>query len=154
MNEKLLMIIFAFIIFTILNLLIKLINYSFKAKKYGIKTEAIIVGYYMYYETKIIMWYPVVKFIKMNGEEIIAKSRLSISFPVYKIGEKIFIQYYADEISNMEYKDVYIDRFSKNKEKMYIDSGIRFNILDLKHLLDVFLEGLILIVLFFLCIYK
>lgn len=96
MNEKLLIIIFAFII----------------------------VGYYMYYETKIIMWYPVVKFIKMNDEEIIAKSRLSISFPVYKIGEKIFIQYYADEISNMEYKDVYIDRFSKNKEKMYIDSGI------------------------------
>jgi len=154
MNTKLLIILIAIIIFTTLNLFLKLLGYSFKAKKYGISTNAIVVGYYMYYDTKIIMWYPVVKFNKMNGEEVIARSRSLISLPVYKIGETIPIKYYANDISNIEYKDIYIDRISTKREKIYIDSSIKFNILDLKHLFDVILEVLLLVVSLIVVMYK
>ena len=154
MNTKLLIILIAIIIFTTLNLFLKLLGYSFKAKKYGISTNAIVVGYYMYYDTKIIMWYPVVKFNKMNGEEVIARSRSLISLPVYKIRETIPIKYYANDISNIEYKDIYIDRISTKREKIYIDSSIKFNILDLKHLFDVILEVLLLVVSLIVVMYK
>jgi len=136
MNTKLLIILIAIIIFTTLNLFLKLLGYSFKAKKYGISTNAIVVGYYMYYDTKIIMWYPVVKFNKMNGEEVIARSRSLISLPVYKIGETIPIKYYANDISNIEYKDIYIDRISTKREKIYIDSSIKFKAEDYRKLVE------------------
>lgn len=154
MNTKLLIILIAIIIFTTLNLFLKLLGYSFKAKKYGIRTNATVIGYYMYYDTKIIMWYPVVKFNKMNGEEVTARSRSLISLPVYKIGEIIPIKYYANDISNIEYKDIYIDRISTKKEKIYIDNSIKFNILDLKHLFDVILEVLLLVILLIIVMYK
>lgn len=108
----------------------------------------------MYYDTKIIIWFPVVKFNKMNGEEVTARSRTLISLPAYKIGETIPIKYYANDISDVEYKDIYIDRFSAKREKIYIDSNIKFNILDLKHLLDVILEVLILVFALIFVMYK
>ena len=71
MNRRLLIILIVIVIFTVLNLFLKFLGYSFKAKKYGIKTNAIIVGYYMYYDLKVIMWYPVVKFNKINVKKLL-----------------------------------------------------------------------------------
>lgn len=154
MDIKLLIILIVIIIFTTLSLLFKLFGYSLKAKKYGIKTTANVIGYYMYYDLETITWYPVVRFNKMNGEEVVARSRTAFSLPVYKIGETITIKYYASDISNIEYKDIYINRISTKKEKIYIDSNIKFNIIDFKHLLDVILEILILVVWLFVIMYK
>lgn len=154
MDIKLLIILVALIIFTTLNLLLKLFGYSFKAKKYGIKTNSIVIGYYMYYDTKIIIWFPVVKFNKMNGEEVIARSRSPLSIPVYKIGETITIKYYANDVSNVEYKDIYVDRISVKREKFYIDCSVKFNIVDFRHLLDVILEVAILVFALIILMYK
>lgn len=153
MSTKLLIILLAVVIFSIINLLIKLLGYSFKARKYGIKTQATVIGYYMYYDTKNIRWYPVVKFKKMNGEEVIARSYSLIALPIYKIGETITIKYYANDLTNIEYKEIYIDRFSTKKDQVYIDTNIKFNILDIKHLFDVILEIIIIVVLMIIVLY-
>ena len=60
----------------------------------------------------------------------------------YKIGETISIKYYENDINNIEYKDI------------YIDSSIKFNKLDLKHLFDVILEVLLLVVSLIIVMYK
>ena len=74
--------------------------------------------------------------------------------PVYRIGETIPIKYYSSDISNIEYKKIYTDRVSTKTEEMYIDSNIKFNILDFKHLLDVILEILLLVFSIVMVTYK
>lgn len=105
MNEELLIILGAVIIFTVLNLLLKLFGYSIKARKHGAYASATIIGYCLYNDTYKIMWYPVVKFNKINGEEVIGRNRAPLAIPVYKIRETITIQYYANDASNIRYKN-------------------------------------------------
>lgn len=154
MNEKLLIILIAVISFTAINLLLKLLGYSFKAKKHGAHTNATIIGYYMYNDISKIMWYPVVKFNKLNGEEVIAQNKAPLAVPVYKIGETISIQYYANDTSNIKYKNVHIDKNTKIVEKMYIDDAIKFNIIDFKHLLDIILEVIFFAIILIFTLYK
>lgn len=154
MNEKLLIILIAVISFTAINLLLKLLGYSFKAKKHGAHTSATIIGYYMYNDINKIMWYPVVKFNKLNGEEVIAQNKAPLTVPVYKIGETISIQYYANDTSNIKYKNVHIDKNTKIVQKMYIDDDIKFNIIDFKHLLDIILEVIFFAIILIFTLYK
>lgn len=140
MSFKIVIVLTALVIFSIINIFIKLIGYSFKARKYGVKTKATFVGYYVYYDLQNIMWYPVVKFQNMNGVEIIARSKCLLALPIYKVGDEINIEYYSDDFYTCINKEIYTNRFTTQKEEITINSKVYYNILDKKHLLDSIIE--------------
>lgn len=145
MNFKFIVVLIAVIILTTINLFVKLLGYSFKAKKYGIKTNATFIGYYVYYDLKNIMWYPVVKFQNMNGIEVVALSKCLITFPIYKVGDVIQIEYYSDDFNTSVTKEIYTNRFTTKKETININKNVKFNILDAKHLLDLIIEVIFIV---------
>ena len=152
MRTNIAIILVAVIIFSIINFIIKIIGYSFKARKHGIKTKATFVGYYVYNNLQNIMWYPVVKFYNMNGVEIIARSKCLLALPVYKAGDKIDREYYAEDINTRISKEIYTNRFTTQKEEMTINSKVNYNILDIKHLLDSIIEIIFIVILLIITI--
>lgn len=133
-------------VFILINVLCKLLGYSIKAKKYGIRTKAEIIGYYCRYSgSDILGLYPVVKFKKINGEEVIAQSRVLLVFPVYRVGEIIPIEYYVMQESNLVAKNVYFNVFKFKSGQVLVDTSMSVNLLGVRWTIDVVIEILILL---------
>lgn len=139
---------FALIIF---NVILKLIGYSFKARKYGLQAKAIVVGYSTYYtgSSSSILWFPVVKFVDNFGNEIIAKCNSTFIFPIFKIGKEINIRYYKlDTNKNDCYTTIYVNRITTKKDDVLLNPNYRFVFTDYTQYIDIIIELIIFIVLF------
>ncbi len=152
MNKILILISIISIILIIFGFVRILISYSSKAKKYGKTTTGTIIGY-DYSIDRIagedsfsITFYPVVSFIDDTSIEQIAISKLYFNFPIYKIGEKIKIDYYNTNNSNYITKKISTSLFSKKYEEISINKSIIINILGTKKYLDIVIWIIILII--------
>lgn len=155
MNTKLLIILFALIVITIINLIIRRIS-CLKVRKYGIKTKAKVIGYYVYsnniHQENNIKYYlcfkPIIEFIDKNNTKLIVKSQISNLLPLYKVGEEVTIRYYKNYKFNGEKypAEMYINRLTTKKESVEIFKNIEFIFLDIKHNLDIIIELLIMLI--------
>ena len=153
MKNKIIIILIILIVFIIIGIIRKLLGYSIKAKKSGKQVTATIIGYdynlsYQSGSTNhyTLILYPVVRFIDSLQREQIARSKAAILLPVYKVGEKVLIDYYDDNSNISITRNISIGVFSNKVEEVSINKGIEFNIHGIKTLLDLILGVIILII--------
>ena len=141
------MILYGIIGILLISIIFRICTYSIKAAKYGYKIEAEFVGYY--FPNHIIDVYgyfkPVFKYTNRNGEEVFIKSNAIMYFPIYKKGEKVRIKCYDNYVTEItETNEVYPSFLSKEKGEVIINRSIKFNILGLKSMIDIFIQVLII----------
>lgn len=135
----------------LIGILIKLVFYIFDYKvfKYGIKREAVIIGYDYNYDNFYgkfnIEFYPIVKFLDINGKKIFARINNFCYFPLYKINDKAIIRYYKKESVEVINKEIYVQRFGNLKEDVEISTNIKCVFVDIKHNIKGILIGLVIL---------
>ena len=120
--------------------LLNLFRFSFKARKYGVKTVGTMVGYKFDYsassfptdKTKIPLhfWYPVF-LINDNGNEVYVYSKRYVHLPVYKVGEKVKLEYL--NTGNYDTRSMKLTYSEDPDEIFTLYEGYKVNILDIKH---------------------
>ena len=141
------MILYGIIGILLISIIFRICTYSIKAAKHGYKIETEFVGYYL--PNHIIDIYgffkPIFKYTNRSGEEVFIKSNAIMYFPIYKKGEKVRIKCYDNYVTEItEKNEVYPSFFSKEKEEVIINRSIKFNILGLKSMIDIFIQVLII----------
>ena len=135
------------VVILLVNIIRRIVSYSFKAKKYGSRIKAKFVGYYIPYNFESHFSYrPVVKF-NYNNEEIYAVNNLHLTFPIYKKGDNIDIKFYkSNGLSSNSSIVVFTNGINKDKEDIIVDNNVTFNIVDKKHIVDIIIEIIVIII--------